>query len=122
MKKKENKTEKISKKATVVPKKDLKPKFTVDLTKAECANDVFAQFAVAKQEAGLPMTDNEFNAVVLASSMMAVEALGEAINKVSKEIEIKNGDKLVFDSKGNFKVKKPNIFRRFWNWITRKNK
>lgn len=111
--KKETKTKKTT-------KKTVSPKFIVDLTKAECANDVFAQFAVAKQEAGLPMTENEFNAVVLASGLMAVEALGEAINKVSKEIEIKNGEKLVFDAKGNFKVKKPNIFRRFWNWITRK--
>ena len=38
----------------------------------------------------------------------------------AKTVEINGDEKLVFDSKGQFKVKKPNIFKRFWNWITRK--
>ena len=113
--KKETKTKKTT-------KKTVSPKFIVDLTKAESATDVYAQFALAKQEAGLPLSNEEFNAIMLIAGIVAVEDLGEAINNVSKSIEIKNGEKLVFDAKGHFTVKKPNIFRRFWNWITRKNK
>ena len=111
--KKETKTKKTT-------KKTVSPKFIVDLTKAETATDVYAQFALAKQEAGLPISNEELNAIMLIAGVMAVDALGEVISKASKEIKIENGEKLVFDSKGHFIIKKPNIFRRFWNWITRK--
>ena len=107
-------------KTTKKTKKVAKPAFIVNLTKADSATEVYAQFALAKQEAGLPISSEEFNAVMLVSAMVAIDALGEAIDKVSKQIEIKNDEKLVFDAKGHFIVKKPNIFRRFWNWITRK--
>lgn len=113
--KKETKTKKTT-------KKTISPKFIVDLTKAESATDVYAQFGLAKQEAGLPLSNEEFNAIILIVAGVAVESLGEVIDNVAKSIEIKRGEKLVFDAKGHFTIKKPNIFRRFWNWITRKNK
>ena len=104
-----------------VIKKTKKPQFVVDLTNVENPVQLYAKFGLAKNEAGLPMLKDELNAIMLVSGLVGAEALGEILSEIPcKSFEIKNGEKLVFDDKGKFMVKKPNIFRRFWNWITRK--
>lgn len=95
--------------------------FVVNLTNAETPQEIYAEYGYAKQRAGLPITKDELTAIMFDAAMTGIAVLAEvASSHPSKTIEIKNGEKLVFDENGKWKVKKPNIFRRFWNWITRK--
>lgn len=116
-------TKKTVKKTSKVVK-EFKPKFVVDLTKVKEPSDICIAFAMAKQGAGLPISDTEMRAVIdktVELSMDCMLACSRSVfNEVAKTVEINGDEKLVFDSKGQFKVKKPNIFKRFWNWITRK--
>lgn len=107
--------------------KTVKPAFIVDLTNVETPTELYAAFGLAKQDANLPMTDDELIAIVNIAVNTTFAALQDVFNKlpfqefdIIQEFDITNGEKLIFDEKGNIKVKKPNIFRRFWNWITRK--
>lgn len=109
------------KKTTKKITKTVKPAFIVDLTNVETPTELYAAFGLAKQDANLPMTDDELVAIVNIAVGTTLAALQDAFNKLPfQKFDITNGEKLVFDEKGNVKVKKPNIFRRFWNWITRK--
>ena len=109
------------KKTTKKTKKVTKPAFIVDLTNVTTPSELYAAFGLAKQDAKLPITDDELMAIINVAVNTTIEVLLNEFNELPhNDIEIKNGEKLVFDEKGNFKVKKPNIFRRFWNWITRK--
>jgi len=116
-------TKKTVKKTSKVVK-EFKPKFVVDLTKIKEPSDIYVAFAMAKQSAGLPISDTEMKAVIdktVELSMNCMFACSRSIfNEMAKTVEINGDEKLVFDSKGQFKVKKPNIFKRFWNWITGK--
>lgn len=88
------------KKTTKNTKKTFKPVYTVDITDCVNGTDVLLAFANAKQKAGLPITDDELNAIIEDNSYMIIlECVDHSIRE-----------------------KKPNIFKRFWNWITRKNK
>lgn len=109
-------TKKVTKKAV----KKVEPKFIVDLTTVENPMDIYVKFGLAKQNAGLPMTKAEFEAIVDKVADLTSEIIYCKMLLASTPIEINGDDKLVFDSKGKFQVKKPNIFKRFWNWITRK--
>lgn len=103
--------------------KTVKPAFIVDLTNVETPAELYAAFGLAKQDANLPMTDDELVSIVNIAINTTLTTLKDAFDKLPyTEYNITNGEKLIFDEKGNVKVKKPNIFRRFWNWITRKNK
>ena len=116
-------TKKTVKKTSKVVK-EFKPKFVVDLTNVTDPQDVCVEFAFAKQNAGLPLSEREFTALIdktIDITINGMLACSKAVfNEVAKTVEINGDEKLVFDSKGQFKVKKPNIFKRFWNWITRK--
>ena len=101
--------------------KTVKPAFIVDMTEVNTPSELYAAFGLAKQDAKLPMTDEELTAIINITIATVLETIIKEFNKLPcKQFEITNGEKLVFDEKGNVKVKKPNIFRRFWNWITRK--
>lgn len=109
------------KKTTKKVTKTVKPAFIVDLTNVETPAELYAAFGLAKQDANLPMTDDELVSIVNIAVNTTLAALQDAFSKLPyTEYNITNGEKLIFDEKGNVKVKKANIFRRFWNWITRK--
>ena len=93
------------KKSTKTTKKAAKPAYTVDLTDVQDAGDAYAAFGWAKINAYL--TNSEIDAVAeeiaqsVAPKFFFCECTGECpLCKKS--------------------AKKPNIFKRFWNWITRK--
>lgn len=87
-----------------VVKKTVKPAFTVDLTKCETGFDVLCKFAETKHNAGLPITDAELEALIeKATSEITKQVLCTAIVDV-------------------YEVKKMPWYKRFWRWITRKNK
>lgn len=110
----------IEKKTVKKTAKKVEPKFIVDLTDVESPKDVYVKFALAKQHAGLPLTNVEFGAVIDKVTDIATEILYCKLMLAAHPIEVVGDDQLVFNSKGQFEVKKPNIFKRFWNWITRK--
>lgn len=86
------------------------PEFTVDLTWCKTPNDIYVAFGCGKQQAGLPMTDSEFCAIIIAATR--VDKWGREIaENIVKLFDVEDWCKV---------VKKPNIFKRFWNWITRK--
>lgn len=99
-------------KATKVTKKLVKakePAFIVDLTSAETPAEVFAQFGFAKQKAGLPMSDTEFNAII---EIACLTTCRDVTNSILGNIKIPVYVQPIKPEK------KPNIFRRFWNWLT----
>lgn len=93
-------------------KKNIKPAYIVDATKVKNAADMVVALKVGKLNANVPLTANETKDLV-------------NIMVDSAEKRARNGNIRLFvvSACGNaVKVKKPNIFKRFWNWITRKNK
>lgn len=75
----------------------------VDLTGCECAADVYERFAEAKIDRYLTPTEME----IFTDRNMITMFVCEGECPFCKAEEEK-------------KAKKPNIFTRFWNWITRK--
>lgn len=90
-------------------KKKFKPVYTVDVT--DCTDDrsVVVAFVKAKVNAGLPITEDELDSVVIdrVEEVLAYKAL----QLTPIKIELVNTLKV---------DKKPNVFKRFWNWVTRK--
>lgn len=74
--------------------------YIVDLTKIEHLSDIAPTFALAKHSAHLPLTDEELTDICIA-------VLDEFRPKVTVAY--------VCECKCN--QKKPNIFKRFWNWL-----
>lgn len=111
---------KDTKKVTKTSKKKVEPKFIVDLTEIKDPKDVYVRFALAKQGAGLPITDQEFKAVINKVIDITEKVLAEEFALTATRIELQPGEKVVFGDNGKVKIKKPNIFKRFWNWITGK--
>lgn len=108
------------KKNTKTTSKAKKPAFIADFTNVHSAEDMYAEIALAKQRAGLPMLNIELDSLISVMIKIALGALSSAIATCSTGIEISGDEKLVFDAQGNVSIKKPNIFKRFWNWIRRK--
>ncbi len=117
-------------------KKSTKNVITVNLTNVHTPEDVIVEFVKAKLAASDNLTNSEIN---IYNDSIVNETVGEMINQLftdnnavlyangklhklsMKEFIVENDNKLEI-SKDGVKVKKPNIFKRFWNWITRKNK
>lgn len=95
--KKSTKSTKAVKKTT---KKTVKPDFAIDINNATGAGDIYAALGWAKIDKYL--TGSEINAV-----------LSEIQDELSPRIVVCNCTKCTC-------CKKPNIFKRFWNWLTRK--
>lgn len=110
----------MKKTETKKTKKAVKPQFIVDLTNIENPTELYAAFGLAKQSANLPITDAELDAILGVTTILAMKLMADSMIQNSKAIEITGDEKLVFDVNGKYTIKKPNIFRRFWNWITRK--
>jgi hypothetical protein len=79
--------------------KNTKPSYTVDLTKVKTLEDIDVAFGLAKQKAGLAISDEELSAIVFD----AIKAFGPRIT--------------IVDCTCPKAAKKPNIFKRFWNWM-----
>ena len=86
---------KVSKKSTTVD-------YLVDLTNAQTAEDVYLSFALAKVDGNF--TQNEVNALT---------------DTITPKIYIVYENECKCDCCEK-PVKKPNIFKRFWNWVTGK--
>lgn len=83
-------------------KKNFKPVFTVDITECETPNDMMIEFGYAKQQAGLPITNEELEAMI-----------DEAVEVATICNEVK---KLVVCE--CYKPKKQPWYKRFWNLLT----
>lgn len=117
-------------------KKSTKNVITVDLTNVHTPEDVIVKFVKAKLAASDNLTKSEIN---IYNDNIVNKTVDEMINQLFtnnnailykdgerhklnlKEFVVENDNKLEV-SKDGVKIKKPNIFKRFWNWITRKNK
>ena len=114
--------------------KPVKKYVTVDLTNIENPSDVYAAFVEAK--CGVePITKEEmFNYAMHVTELMNsnivkscaylvdyIDALIDTIESVYDNDDSDDADNDVIKREEEEKVeKKPNIFKRFWNWITRK--
>lgn len=81
--------------------KEVKPSYIVNVDDIEHLDDIACVFAMAKQDAGLPLTDKELIDIV-------EWAIGEFGTKI-----------YICDMKCPCIKKKP-WYKRLWNWITRK--
>lgn len=104
--------------------KKTKPMFVVDFTNISNVNEISAKIARAKVDAGIPLTKDDLTNVIESSIDDFVAELFNAgiVELVGNTITPKN---VSIDFSGIFdctecKPKKPNIFKRFWNWVRRK--
>lgn len=89
-------------------KKAFKPAYTVNITDCVTANDVAYKFAMAKQNAGLAISDDDLLTIVNHVVDELVEVVNDALEAVPSVVCIcKCGKKLPW-------------YKRLWNWITRK--
>ena len=81
----------------------VKPAYTVDLTDTYTAEEAKVKFALAKHNARIPLTDDELKTIIAYT--------GDLVPSVCLcNVEVYE-----------VKEKKP-WYKRFWNWLTRKNK
>lgn len=98
-------------------KKSTKYSFTVDLTQCESGIDVILSFIDAKVDTGVAITRFEYNALLsYLSEDMFKKTMCEIIND-SKDTLIDIATSVM---KNIQPEKKPNMFKRFWNWMTGK--
>lgn len=115
--------------------KPVKKYVIVDLTNVESPSDVYAAFVEAK--CGVePITKEEmFNYAMHVTELMNsnivkscaylvdyIDALIDTIESVYDKDDSDDAENAAKKREGeeNEVEKKPNIFKRFWNWITRK--
>lgn len=108
------------KKITNTTKKTTKPGIVMNCTNLTCGRDVYTEYIAAKVRAGKPITSEELEFAKDAAVSEVFDGISETIVNTILSIpchtyEVTNGEKLVFDEKGNVSVKKPNIFKRLWN-------
>lgn len=104
------------------------PLYTVNIAEAETVFDIYAKFAVAKVKAGIPLTQKEMDAYMVVATEYCAEyfltLLFEDCNcdyiKINKDFGIACVKCVQIELDKPTPVKKPNVFKRFWNWITRK--
>ena len=77
--------------------------YVVDITNCTTAEDVALAFALAKHNADLPLSDNNLTAIVNYSIDEFAKNIYTVISATACANESKEG-----------------MFKRFWNWISRK--
>ena len=93
-------------------KKKFNPVYTVDVTHCLDDRDMIVAFAAAKVKAGLPISSNEYFATIYQT----IDATMCASN-----IAEKLADNMISSIKTRIKpIKRPNVFKRVWNWVARK--
>ena len=101
--------------------KNIKPVYVVDITSCKNANYMFAY---EKVNAGLPITMLEYKVSIkscIDNYKTTEEMIHECINTAVSEVAT-IADKLcgIYTKPNNTEVKKTNVFKRFWNWLTNK--
>lgn len=92
--------------------------FIVDLTNCTTDNDVYNKFVYAKIDNKLPITIIEYSAIIGATVGIVMEA--KAFVDSMTDILV-NAITATIEKDSIKKETKPNIFKRFWNWMTGKN-
>lgn len=120
--KKETKATKATK--TTKKTKKTNPGMVVNLLDVRCPGDVFYEFAAAKARAGIALSESDIMEIKLRGAIDALEYIDSCLDELCKNATVINNSKLVNDVVGLIKKtvapKKP-WYKRFWNWITRKN-
>lgn len=102
-------------------KKSTKPTFIVDLTKCEAPEDIRFEFIRAKATKGIAVTDKDISFVLRLGGRIVMDAVDRSILDIDvHHVEItdpKRIKKLL-----DIIVPKKPWYKRFWNWVTRKNK
>lgn len=120
--------------------KKVDPTYTIDLTNVTNIEQFFVEKALAKYSAGIPLTKEDLTAIVqyvanIANRCTAVYLIDEIFEDCNGAV-IENGkiipiefektilkdDEEIVVRNSCKKIRKQNVFKRFWNWLTRKNK
>lgn len=96
-------------------KKAAKPEYIVNLVDVKSGTEVYARFAEAKHNAGLPLTDEEMISII----DMAIE---DFTNHLIDEGLICEENGALYPAEVVVCIKKEPWYKRLWNKITRKNK
>ena len=94
--------------------KKVKPAFIVDLTKAETSADVMLGFAKARFDAKVPLEQRDIDIITIDAMTYTLECLDEILEAL-----------VAMNSFALCKIcckKKLPWYKRFWNWLTGKNK
>lgn len=94
-------------------KVEVKPVITVDITDCTTIEDLVAAMANAKIEAGVSVSRIEVETLIQA-------AIDEAVEEVLSDLFDDFECPVIIEEQDIEPEKKPNVFKRFWNWITRK--
>lgn len=97
--------------------KKFKPSYIVDIIKCEDTLDMIVAIAYAKVDANVAITRDELDAVIILSAYDLKDYIETTADKFSEMI-INTLNKCAEKKEPK---KKPNIFKRFWNWMTKKN-
>lgn len=103
--------------------KKIKYTYIVDITNCNTDIDVIMAVVDAKVNAGVVITPRELDIVISYTTDCAVDfckKLDEAVKTagvIANNIAENITNKLI---ERNEPKKKPNLLKRFWNWITRK--
>lgn len=103
-------------------KKTVTPAFTVDITDCETVEDLIIKIADAKLSVGLCISEKELEAILDEQIELVVEETIEQMFDghnaliLNEDGEIEHLDAV----KVEVNKKRPNVLKRFWNWITRK--
>lgn len=92
----------MNKKNTTKKSIKFKPAYTVNIANCEDATEVALEFALAKQNAGLHLTNENLEAIVNRAIDVALESEPTVI--------------FVNECECNCSKKKP-WYKRFWNWL-----
>lgn len=95
-------------------KNKIKPAFVVDLTKAETSADVMLAFANARFEAKVPLEQRDIDIITMDAMVYTLEAIDDILASL-----------VALNSVALCKIcckKKLPWYKRFWNWLTGKNK
>lgn len=103
-------------------KKSTKYTFIADLTQAENPEDVKFEFIRGKAKAGVKLTDDEIMWLVKLGSKITLEAIDESMAKMKPVATFSDVDGKKIEKIIKILTKKEPWYKRFWNWITRKNK
>lgn len=106
-------------------KTDKKPLVKVDFSKITDINQISAEITLAKINAGIPITHNDLtNIVEYSIDGFVAELYNEGIIELQDNViapkSICFNFKDFLDKEDTQHKKKPNIFKRIWNWITGK--
>ena len=113
-----------------------KPVYVIDITNDTTVADTIASVVLAKASANLKISDNDLTDITMYTiSNITDNVVADLFGNHNAVIKTKNGFKQIdlctfeMQEDDQFcitidgpKIRKKNIFKRFWNWITRKNK